>query len=377
MKIAALVLAAGKSERFGEDKLALAIGGKPVWRWAFEALRGHPRVDWAGIVVQPARVDEFRALAPDADAVIAGDATRQRSARAGLLATPEDADAVLIHDGARPCVSAGVIDRVIDAIFAHGAAVPALPVTDTIKERLGGGLRTLDRSTLFAVQTPQGALRSHLLRAHAQAGENATDDASLLEEIGVVPRMVEGDPRNVKVTTAHDYENLLERYEPTEVRTGLGYDVHRFATDPSRPLMLGCVRFAEATGLDGHSDADVVAHAAVDALMGATGMGDIGVSYPNTDPAWHGAPSSRFLEETAQRLNAEGWQIVNVDISVLAEAPKIMPRRLDMCQAIAKALKIDADRVSVKATTNERLGAIGRGEGIAAFAVATVRRTRR
>jgi 2-C-methyl-D-erythritol 4-phosphate cytidylyltransferase/2-C-methyl-D-erythritol 2,4-cyclodiphosphate synthase len=375
MKVAAVLLAAGRSARFGRDKLALPLRGRPVWRWAFDAFRSHPRVSWVGIVASPERLADC--LAAGADACLAGGETRQQSARAGLLATPDDAGVVLVHDAARPCVTAELIDRVIGAIESHGAAVPALPVTETIKEAADGGLRTLDRARLLAVQTPQGALRSLLMRAHAVASDNATDDASLLEAIGVEPIVVEGDPRNVKVTAELDYQSLVARFEPCEVRTGFGYDAHRFAGDPARPLWLGCVRFEGATGLEGHSDADAVAHAAVDALMGATGKGDIGQVYPDADPRWRGAPSSLFLEGAAASLDADGWEIVNIDISVVAEAPKLMPRRLDMCQAIAAALRIEADRVSVKATTNERLGAIGRGEGIAAFAVATVRRTRR
>ncbi len=368
MRTVAVLLAAGRSERFGEDKLALATPWGAVWLRSYRALAEHPLVSSVGIVASEALLDKCRADAPDALFVVRGGASRTESARIGFQSVPEEYDCVLFHDAARPFVTERVVSNVINGVEKHGAAFPAVPVTDTVKMRDGERYSTLDRSRLVAVQTPQGALRSSFQTAFQAAVSDATDDMALLEAAGIAAVAVEGDPANVKITAKRDLPTAAE------TRTGIGYDIHRFAEDPQRPLWLGGVLFeGEGPGLEGHSDADVVLHAVVDALLGAAGLGDIGEHFPDTDPQWKDCPSATFLKESARITQMAGWQIVNIDVSVLAEKPRILPRRDEMCRAIARHAGTDPDRVSVKATTNERLGAIGRGEGVAAFAVATIR----
>ena len=201
-----------------------------------------------------------------------------------------------------------------------------------------------------------------------------TDDVSLLETLGIYAEIVPGDKENIKLTTKEDYEHALRKISMPEIRTGLGYDIHPFSKEPNRPLFLGGVLFEEEQGLEGHSDADVILHAVVDALLGAAGLGDIGLHYPNTDPQWKNADSKIFPKETAKRLQDENWQIINIDITVLAEHPKIIRRREDIRTRISNEVGLESSRINLKATTNEKLGAIGRGEGIAAFSVATIRR---
>lgn len=371
MTVTAVLLAAGSSERFGRDKLEVQIGCKPAWLVSFEALYNHPEIDAVGIVVNSANLDDVKRLASGAAFVVKGGATRTESARIGVQSLPADTEVVLIHDAARPFVTAKVISDVIDGVREHGAAFPAVPVVDTVKIEEDGAYRTLDRSRLVACQTPQGALKQHFEKAFAQDAES-TDDVTLLETIGIKAVAVEGDRANIKLTVPEDADHVRSE---VETRTGIGYDVHRFSDDPSRPLWLGGVHFAgEEPGLEGHSDADAVLHAVVDALLGAASLGDIGLLYPNTDPRWKDEPSSTFLKESSTLILEHGWNIVNIDISVLAERPKIMVRRDDIQSKIAELTGLSPERVSIKATTNEGLGAIGRGEGIAAFAVATVRR---
>lgn len=368
MKIWAAVLAAGKSERFGRDKLWVTLDGKPVWRRSFEAFLHHPEVERVGVVASADRIDAFRALCPEAAFVAAGGTDRQESSRRAAEAAA-GCDALLLHDAARPFPSAALISRVIEALREHPAVYPAIDVVDTIRQSNPFGSELLDRSKLKAVQTPQGVWRSELLRAHEITTERYTDDMGLLEAIDIQPYAVAGERRNMKITHFDDLTLLAA----TEVRTGIGYDIHPFSKDPARPLWLGGVCF-EGPGLAGHSDADAALHALVDALLGAAGLGDIGQAYPDTEVRWKDFPSLRFLQETALRLAREGWIVGNVDLSIVAERPKIGPRRAEMVEAIAGALGIAPDRVAIKATTNEGLGTLGRGEGIAAVAVATLKR---
>lgn len=367
MRTVAVLLAAGRSERFGTDKLWIELDGAPLWLKSYQALRQHGRLSGVGIVCAKGREREYRALAPDALFVVEGGETRTQSARAGLRACPDSADAVLFHDAARPFLSADTIGAVAAGVEAAGAAFPAIAVTDTIKSREGEGFTTLDRSQLVAVQTPQGAKRELWEKAFA-SGTEETDDTALLEAIGIQPMAVPGDPTNKKVTTQSDL-----RHEMTETRTGIGYDVHRFSTEPGRKLWLGGVEF-EGQGLEGHSDADAVLHAVVDALLGAAGLGDIGEHFPNSDPRWKDEPSATFLKESARRLANGGWDVVNIDVSVIAERPRLSAKREAIRSVIAELAGIGTDRVGLKATTNEGLGSIGRGEGVAAFAVATIKR---
>lgn len=373
MKVAAVILAAGSGTRFGGDKARASLAGKPLWRWSFDALSRHPRVDAVGLVVPEAATEEYRKEAPDAAFVVAGGADRTSSARIGLSQTPSDCDVVLVHDAARPFPSEAVIDRVIDAALRSGAAAPGLPVTDTVKRVQAGTVRTVDRDGLWTVQTPQGFRRELLLRAYEAMRGSATDDLSAAEALGVAPEIVPGNPDNLKVTHPEDLEiaHRLARPAPG-VRTGLGYDIHRFSNDPGRCLVLGGVRFEGSPGLDGHSDADALLHAVTDALLGAASLGDIGQHFPNTDPRWRAAPSETFLARARELLKDSGWSVWNIDVALVAERPKVMPRSAEMRANLARILEIPADRVGLKATTNERLGAIGRGEGIACFAVATI-----
>jgi 2-C-methyl-D-erythritol 2,4-cyclodiphosphate synthase/2-C-methyl-D-erythritol 4-phosphate cytidylyltransferase len=344
--------------------------------------------------------------------VVVGGETRSASVRNGLdLLTDEEV--VLVHDAARPLVSHEVIDRVIEATLRTGAAVPGLPLSDTVKRMDEQHLvrATVPRAAeiagqtltgLTAVQTPQGAFTSNLRRAYAEydfSASEPTDEASLIEAIGGQVEIAHGDPANIKITRQEDIalaERLLGVRSLTpnsegvdthhlitsspnhltipETRTGFGYDVHAFApTEAGRKLMLGGVEIPHEQGLEGHSDADVLLHAICDALLGAVSLGDIGILFPNTDEAYRGISSLRLLEIVGERVAEAGWTIVNIDATVVAEAPKLMPHRLEMQRRIGECLGIGADRVSVKATTSEKLGFVGRREGMAAWAVATVR----
>lgn len=361
-KIGVIVVAAGSSQRFGTDKLSLNLAGKPVWRYSAEQFLSHPAVTSVVIVTSlPISIEGVQ--------VVPGGATRQESVANGIAALPADTDYVLVHDAARPLISSDLINRVIAKLDKGLAVGPALAVTDTIRQE-GNGV--LDRSTLHAIQTPQGATYADFIRAQSAPG-TYTDDLSALEAVGCAVRLVPGEPANMKLTTPQDW-NMIQSFLTKETRTGLGYDIHAFSSDPNRPLWLGGVEFDSRPGLEGHSDADALLHAVVDAILGAACLGDIGLHYPNTDPRWHNAPSSLFLTETAQMVRDLGWKIVHVDATVLAERPKVLPKRLEICAKIAECLGIDADRISIKATTHERLGAIGREEGIAAMATATLER---
>ncbi|MGV3615779.1 MAG: 2-C-methyl-D-erythritol 4-phosphate cytidylyltransferase [Fimbriimonas sp.] len=371
MSIVAAILAAGQGTRFGADKTALTLRGRPVWRWSVDTYLGHPDVDRVVLVTAPDRVDALRQAAPGVE-VVAGGETRQASSQAALAAAG-DAEWLLAHDAARPFVSERLISNVIAAMRETGAAAAGLPVTDTIKRVTADTVTTLPRHELFAMQTPQAARVDLLRRAHAEATADLTDEMALLEAIGVHPRIVPGEPTNFKITTPEDLRRAQGMLGFGETRTGLGYDIHAFSDDESRQLWLGGVHFPNHEGLQGHSDADVLLHAVTDALLGAAAMGDIGVHFPPSDPQWKGAPSLHFVRHAAGLLAADGWQVINLDIACIAETPKIMRRAEEIRRAIGDAIGIDSSRVSVKATTNERLGSIGRGEGIAAFATATIR----
>ncbi len=335
--------------------------------------------------------------------VVAGGETRARSVEQGLAALPGEIAVVLVHDAARPLLTHAVIDRVLDGVARVGAAVPGLPVADTVKRVDASSIArsTLPRSVeldgraltaMVAVQTPQGAradlLREAYRRFDFAAGE-PTDEATLVEAMGAPVEVVAGDAANLKITRPEDLDfalRLLGASAPPETaidrpstafefRTGFGYDVHAFAEPEShRKLFLGGVEIPHDRGLDGHSDADVLLHAVCDALLGAASLGDIGILFPNTDPAYRGISSLRLLEVVGERVRDAGWTIVNVDAAAVAEAPKIMPHRARMMAVMANSLGISEDRVSVKATTNEQMGFVGRREGIACWAVATLSR---
>jgi 2-C-methyl-D-erythritol 4-phosphate cytidylyltransferase/2-C-methyl-D-erythritol 2,4-cyclodiphosphate synthase len=313
---------------------------------------------------------------PGVRAVVAGGETRAASALNGARAAG-DAEFVLVHDAARPLASPGLVARVVDATLRYGAAIPGLAVTDTTKEVDSEGrvTRTLDRCVLRLAQTPQGARTRWLVEAlerAAEIGEEIGDEAAALERAGRPVRVVAGDPANVKITGPGDLERARRILESDggAMRIGTGFDVHRFGA--GRALVLGGVTFPDHPGLEGHSDADVVLHAVMDALLGAACLGDIGIHFPPDDPRYAGAASTDLAAEVARKLAEADFAVVNVDATVLAEQPRIGPRAEEMRVSIASTLGLSPDRVSLKATTLERLGALGRGEGIACQAVALI-----
>jgi 2-C-methyl-D-erythritol 4-phosphate cytidylyltransferase/2-C-methyl-D-erythritol 2,4-cyclodiphosphate synthase len=379
--VAALVLAAGRGLRSGGGipKQYRMIGVDPVLRLSLQRFSNHPQVGLVQPVLHPDDRELYTRAAHGLAVAepVAGGATRQDSVRAGLetLASVKP-ELVLVHDAARPFVSAALISRAITAGQTSGAAIPALPVTDTIKsvDRTGRIEQTLDRSTLRTVQTPQAFHFDRLLAAHrraAQAGHHDfTDDAALAEWDGMTVMSFEGESENVKLTTAEDFLRAQARYGAMETRTGMGFDVHAFA--PGDHVTIGGVRIDHDRSLTGHSDADVALHALVDAVLGTLSDGDIGVHFPPSDPQWRGASSDRFLRFAVERLRCRGGRIVYLDMTIVCERPKIGPHREAIRARIAEIAGIEMDRVGIKATTSEGLGFTGRGEGIAAFANATI-----
>ena len=446
-----VIPAAGRGKRFGspENKIWATLGGLSVLERTLAAFSTHPGIARIVIAAGEDELDRARATAARCAGtcpidVVPGGETRSSSVRCGLDALGEDIEIVLVHDAARPLVSGALIDRVIAATIRTGAAVPGLPLSDTVKRADAGSLvrATIPRTAtidgqaltgLTAVQTPQGAMLQTLRRAYAEydfAGAEPTDEASLIEAWGAPVEIAPGDPVNIKITRQDDItlaERLLPankgtrstdytdytdggnvatdsphpctplagdkpsaRDEPPpytspthplthspshipETRTGFGYDVHAFAApEAGRRLFLGGIEIEHECGLEGHSDADVLLHAVCDALLGALSLGDIGILFPNTDETYRGISSLRLLETVAERVREAGWLTVNIDATVVAEAPKLMPHRIRMQETIAASVGITPDRVSVKATTSEKLGFVGRREGMAAWAVATV-----
>lgn len=375
--VAALVVAAGRGERAGGDraKQFQALGGRPMVAHAVEAFLAHPAVGRVQLVVADGAEDEARVALGSLAGRVAigpGGATRQESVRRGLEAL-DGADPparVLIHDAARPFVPAAMIGRVIDALDQHPGACPALPVVDSL--RLGGSTveGMVARDGVWRVQTPQGFDFGAILAAHRAAPPGATDDVAVAHAAGLTVALVEGDERAMKITVPEDFARASAML-PSLVATGTGYDVHRFG--PGDHLWLCGVRIPHEAGLVGHSDADAGLHALTDAILGALGEGDIGVHFPPSDARWKGASSDRFLAHAAQLVADAGGRILHVDVTVIAEAPKVGPHRAAMVARIAEILGGHAPRVSVKATTTEGLGFAGRREGIAAQAAATVR----
>lgn len=403
MRIAAVIVAGGRGTRMGGDdvpKQYRHLNGRAVIAHAIASLAAHPRIGTIICVISGHDTDRYaEAIRSDAAAwqpklvsPAFGGASRQASALAGLaaLATAEPPDLVLIHDAARPFVPPDVISRVIDGAIAHGAAIAGLPVADSLARADAAGLllETVDRTRLWRAQTPQAFVFADITAAHRRAADSGidefTDDASLAAWAGMTPHYVLGSEITAKITTsddlrlashvsanAGDAQNLnRDQRADMETRTATGFDVHKF-TDGDH-VWLGGIKIPHSAKLDGHSDADVVLHALTDALLGCIGDGDIGQHFPPSDPKWKGAASILFVEDALRRIKARGGRIVNVDVTILAEAPKIGPHRQDMQSVIGAALGIATNRVGVKATTTETLGFTGRREGIAAFATATV-----
>ncbi len=392
----ALIPAAGRAARFntesnidgkaGGNKVFAPLAGRPLLRWTAEAFAAHAGIDGILVVAQPGEVARCRAALDGVDkllSVIPGGETRQASVALGLFTLGGAADDfVLVHDGARPLVTPDIITRCLDGAHESGNAVVALPLADTLKavNEHQTVQRTVDREGLWAVQTPQAFRVATLFEAHVAArdqGWTGTDEASLVERFGGEPvHLVLGAPENFKVTRPGDLrlaEAVLRsrREEPVgQTRIGFGYDIHPLAL--GRRLVLGGVEIPSPRGLDGHSDADVLLHALCDALLGAAGLPDIGNLFPNTDPAYKGIASLHLLHQVWERLGLAGYHVGNVDLTLIAEAPKIAPHVPQMRVLIAQTLHIEPACVGIKATTNEGLGSLGRGEGIAAHAVAAI-----
>lgn len=385
MSVTALIVAAGKGERAGGGvpKQYRPLGGVPVLRRAVLAFLRHPRIDAVRVMI----AEEHRALYEaavtglDLGEPVIGGAERQVSVRNGLESLADGApEVVLIHDAARPLVPAAVIDRVLDTLECSPAALPVLPVTDTLKRGVDGlAAGTVSRDGLWRAQTPQGMRFDAVLDAHRRAAAEdvtVTDDAALMEWAGHSVTLVTGSEDAMKITTAEDFA-LADRLlaGALETRVGTGFDVHRLADKVPGGVdgvALGGIVIPHDQALLGHSDADVGLHAITDALLGALGDGDIGSHFPPIDPQWKGAASDRFLADACRRVRAAGGRIRHLDLTVICERPKVGPYREAMRARIAEICGVPVARVSVKATTTERLGFPGRGEGIAAQAAATI-----
>jgi 2-C-methyl-D-erythritol 4-phosphate cytidylyltransferase/2-C-methyl-D-erythritol 2,4-cyclodiphosphate synthase len=375
MKFAAVIVAAGTGSRAGEGppKQWRAVGGRPVLRWSAEALLAAGASPLVVVVAQGQEADAAKALDGLTGWVLApGGATRALSVRSGLARVGET-DAVLVHDAARPFVRAAHISALLAALAEADGAVPALPVPDTLKRDNGEGLETAPREGLWRAQTPQAFRLPVLLAAYARLPGDAapTDDAGVVEAAGGRVVRTPGDPALFKLTYPEDFAMADALAGSARiVRTGQGFDAHRLG--PGDGVWLCGVKIAHDRALIGHSDADAGLHALTDAILGAAADGDIGDHFPPSDPQWKGAPSHLFLRHAVDRLSARGGRVLNVDVTLICEAPKIKPHRQAMRETLADILGLAVDRVSVKATTTEGMGFTGRGEGVAAQALATV-----
>jgi len=378
-KVALILLAAGQGLRAGARKQWMRVGDRPLLALSLETFEKHPSIHHIYLGVdEDHREEGARCLAKWAPTkgrqVFMGGRRRQDTVYLGLGVLDTQVEMVGIHDAARPLVSPFLISRVLEKAREKGAAVPVVPLRDTVKEvDKDRVVATLNRQGLRAVQTPQFFRREVIERAYREAtrmGWEATDDASLVERAGEEVYTVEGEEENFKVTYPQDLrrlEGLLGR----ETTAGIGYDVHPLV--PSRKLILGGVEIPHPAGLLGHSDADVLCHAVVDALLGAAGLGDIGQLFPDSDPRHKDRSSLEFLEETARLLDEKGFQIIHIDATLVLEKPRINPYREAMKERMARALAIPPRSINIKATTTEGLGFTGRREGVAAYAVATIK----
>lgn len=387
-EVAVVIVAAGRGERAGQSaegpKQYRPIGGEPVMRRTVAAFADHPTIGRIVIAIHREDGELYNAaIGPFVSRVlcVTGGATRQESTLLALRALADNPPAaVLIHDCVRPFVDADLISRVCDSALGGVGALPALPVSDTLKRSGADGLieSTVSRDGLHAAQTPQGFPFGPILAAHEAANDagrlDFTDDAAIAEWNGIPVRIVSGSPDNIKLTWAKDLDMADRRLSQDnafpDVRTGNGYDVHAFG--PGDAVMLCGVSIGHDRALSGHSDADVGLHALTDALLATCSAGDIGTHFPPSDPQWKGAASRVFVEQAARTVRGKGGRIANADVTLICEAPRVGPHRDAMVAAMAGMLGIAGERVSVKATTNEKLGFVGRGEGIAAIATATV-----
>ena len=381
--ISAVLVAAGSSTRMGFDKLSFDLGGETVLHRSIRAFDQCPQIGEIVLVAGKNRafVEQQAVGCTKPVQIVAGGATRAESAKNGVLAA--HGELVAVHDAARPFVSPAVIAAVLEAAARCGAAAPAVPVKDTIKQAVPGAGKTVpeaclvrstpDRSTLYAVQTPQCFDRTQYLAAlqelDAEKARLVTDDCSLFELTGRSVQLTQGDYANLKITTREDLPRPVQK-EETRMRIGHGYDVHRLVE--GRKLILGGVEIPFEKGLLGHSDADVLAHAVMDAVLGAAALGDIGQHFPDNDPAYAGADSLELARHVARILSEHGYRVENIDATILCQRPKLAPHIPAMRANLAAAFGLPVDAVSVKATTEEHLGFTGEGLGIAAHAVALI-----
>lgn len=381
--ISAVLVAAGSSTRMGFDKLSFDLGGETVLHRSIRAFDQCPQIGEIVLVAGKNRafVEQQAVGCTKPVQIVAGGATRAESAKNGVLAA--HGELVAVHDAARPFVSPAVIAAVLEAAARCGAAAPAVPVKDTIKQAVPGDGKTVpkaclvrstpDRSTLYAVQTPQCFDRTQYLAAlqelDAEKARLVTDDCSLFELTGRSVQLTQGDYANLKITTREDLPRTVQK-EETRMRIGHGYDVHRLVE--GRKLILGGVEIPFEKGLLGHSDADVLAHAVMDAVLGAAALGDIGQHFPDNDPAYAGADSLELARHVARILSEHGYRVENIDATILCQRPKLAPHIPAMRANLAAAFGLPVDAVSVKATTEEHLGFTGEGLGIAAHAVALI-----
>jgi 2-C-methyl-D-erythritol 4-phosphate cytidylyltransferase / 2-C-methyl-D-erythritol 2,4-cyclodiphosphate synthase len=389
--VTAIIAAGGRGERFGGGipKQLMTLGGRPILQRSVDTFVLHERITDL-IVALPFELavdtpSYLRGRSKPID-IVEGGNRRQDSVARAFARVPTAADIVVIHDAARPLVSSALIERTIDAAAAHGAAIAAVAATDTVKraDERRFVVDTLPRHGIFLAQTPQAFRMSVLREALGAADEaaEATDEAVLIERAGHPVQLVDGDPRNLKITTAEDLaaaECLVDAWSgrrasvSSALRIGNGYDLHRLV--PGRRLVLGGVTIPFDKGLAGHSDADAVCHAVTDAILGAAGAGDIGVHFPDSDVAWKDADSIALLRHAAQVVAAAGYVVLNVDVIVIAERPKVAPHAEEMRSNLARAIGIRPDQVSVKGKTNEGVGSIGAGESIAVHSVALLMRS--
>jgi 2-C-methyl-D-erythritol 4-phosphate cytidylyltransferase/2-C-methyl-D-erythritol 2,4-cyclodiphosphate synthase len=387
VSVSVILVAAGRGVRAGGStpKQLLDLGGQTMLQRSVAACDAHPDVDELVVVLPAEWVAEGPSLIGPTRArchVVAGGDRRQDSVRAGFAAVQESAGIVLVHDAARPFVSRAVIDRVVAAAGTSGAAVPAVQASDTVKRVGVDGRRrvseTVPRSEVWLAQTPQGFRRDVLAAAiAASAGQDeATDEAQLVEWMGGEVQVVDGDNANVKVTTADDVARArasltgsarARAFGAGQPRVGTGYDLHQLTA--GRALVLAGVTVPSPLGPLAHSDGDVVCHALTDAILGAAGAGDIGQQFPDTDPRWKDAPGLDLLARAVETVREQGWRVVNVDVSVLLEQPKLRPHVAAIRANLAQTLGVQIDAVSVKGKSNEKVDAVGRGEAIASHAV--------
>jgi len=378
--VTAIIAAGGRGERFGagRPKQLLMLGGLPILQRSVDALLDHPRISDMVVALPPELAAEPPAYLRSRGkplVVVEGGARRQDSVARAFARIPAAAEIVVIHDAARPLVTADLIERTVAAAAADGAAVAAVRATDTVKRGDADGrvVETLPREQVYLAQTPQ-AFRVGVLRDALALTGDATDESALAERAGHRVRLVDGEPSNVKITTPGDLsaaERVMAAGAPP-IRIGQGYDLHRLV--PGRPLVLGGVTIAFDLGLAGHSDADIVCHAVTDAVLGAAGLGDIGRHFPDTDARWKGADSVALLAAACALVRDAGYSVVNVDVTVIAERPKLSPHADAMRANLAGALGCAASQVSVKAKTNEGVESMGVGASMAAHAVALIAR---